>query len=131
MKIAIEHNESTSKREWQRQKDLENAHNPAIDKIMEMIGLEDVKAQVLTIKAQVETAIRQGTDLKKQRLGLVFLGNPGTGILVFYRSSLTVLTIYRQNNCGQALCESFDVSQSPFWGWICGDHWLTSCPRWN
>jgi DNA repair exonuclease SbcCD ATPase subunit len=80
IKTAVEHNESHSKTEWQRQKDQENAHNPAIDKIMEMIGLEDVKAQVLRIKAKVETSIRQGTDLRKERLGLVLLGNPGTGI---------------------------------------------------
>jgi hypothetical protein len=65
--------------EWQRQKDQENASNPAIDKIMEMIGLEDVKSQVLRIKSKVDTSIRQGTDLKTERLGLVLLGNPGTG----------------------------------------------------
>ncbi|RDW71858.1 hypothetical protein BP5796_07892 [Coleophoma crateriformis] len=70
---------SPSKIEWQRQKDQENANNPAIDKIMDMVGLEDVKAQVLRIKAKIETAIRQGTDLKRERLGLVLLGNPGTG----------------------------------------------------
>jgi hypothetical protein len=80
IKTAVEHNKSPSKTEWQRQKDQENAQNPAIDKIMEMIGLEDVKAQVLRIKAKVETSIRQGTDLRKERLGLVLLGNPGTGI---------------------------------------------------
>jgi hypothetical protein len=79
-KTTVEHNKSPSKTEWQRQKDQENAHNPAIDKIMEMIGLEEVKAQVLRIKAKVETSIRQGTDLRKERLGLVLLGNPGTGI---------------------------------------------------
>ena len=81
---AVMHNQSSSKKEWQRQKDQENAHNPAIDKIMEMIGLEKVKDQVLRIKAKVETSIRQGTDLKKERLGLVLLGNPGTGIILFH-----------------------------------------------
>ena len=80
IKTAVEHNESPSKTEWQRQKDQENAYNPAIDKIMEMIGLEDAKAQVLRIKAKVETSTRQGTDLRKERLGLVLLGNPGTGM---------------------------------------------------
>lgn len=81
---AVKHNQSASKKEWQRQKDQENAHNPAIDKIMEMIGLEEVKAQVLKIKAKVDTSIRQGTDLRKERLGLVLLGNPGTGIILFH-----------------------------------------------
>jgi DNA replication protein DnaC len=46
---------------------------------MSMIGLESVKSKVLEIKARVETAVRQNTDLKKERLGLVLLGNPGTG----------------------------------------------------
>lgn len=80
---AIEHNSSPSKTEWQRQKDQENAQNPAIDAIMEMIGLEDVKDKILRIKAKVETAKRQNTDLKKERLGLVLLGNPGTGMKDF------------------------------------------------
>lgn len=79
LKTCLIHNVSASKTEWQRQKDLENASNPAIDQIMEMIGLENVKSQVLRIKSKVDTSIRQGTDLKKGRLGLVLLGNPGTG----------------------------------------------------
>lgn len=82
LKDCINHNESPSKIEWQRQKDQENATNPAIDQIMEMIGLEDVKSQVLKIKSKVEIALRQGTDLKKERLGLVLLGNPGTGMWI-------------------------------------------------
>jgi hypothetical protein len=76
---AVENNKCSAKTEWQRQKDQENAANPAIDSIMEMIGLEDVKKQVLRIKSKVATSVRQGTDLKKERLGLVLLGNPGTG----------------------------------------------------
>ena len=80
IKSAVKDNASPSKTEWQCQKDQLNAYNPAIDKIMEMVGLEDVKAQVLRIKDKVETSIRQGTDLGKERLGLVLLGNPGTGI---------------------------------------------------
>jgi hypothetical protein len=82
IKAAVEHNKSRSKADWQRQKDQENASNPAIDDIMEMIGLEDVKSQVLRIKAKVDTSVRQNTDLKKERLGLVLLGNPGTGTLL-------------------------------------------------
>ena len=94
IKTAVEHNKSPSKTEWQRQKDQENADIPAIDKIMEMIGLEDVKSQILRIKAKVDTSIRQGTDLRKERLGLVLLGNPGTGISSF-KPLITVLIIQR------------------------------------
>lgn len=86
IKTAMKHNESPSQKEWQRQKDQENAQNPAIDKIMLMIGLEKVKEQILRIKAKIDTSIRQGTDLSKERLGLVLLGNPGTGI--FFIESL-------------------------------------------
>lgn len=76
---CLVHNVSAAKTEWQRQKDQENASNLAIDKIMEMIGLEEVKSQVLRIKSKIDTSVRQGTDLKKERFGLVLLGNPGTG----------------------------------------------------
>ncbi|TGO57492.1 hypothetical protein BOTNAR_0200g00080 [Botryotinia narcissicola] len=83
---------SASKIEWQRQKDQENALNPAIDKIIEMIGLEDVKSQVLRIKAKVDTSKHQGTDLKKERLGLILLGNPGTGKTTVARLYAKILT---------------------------------------
>ncbi|KAK2742940.1 hypothetical protein FQN57_005070 [Myotisia sp. PD_48] len=92
IKKVVEHNKSSSKTEWQRQKDQENANNPAIDKIMEMIGLEDVKAQVLKIRAKVETSKRQGVDLNKERLGLTLLGNPGTGKTTVARHYAKVLT---------------------------------------
>ncbi|KAK4981137.1 hypothetical protein LTR28_004189 [Elasticomyces elasticus] len=88
---AVEHNQSPSQTEWQRQKDQENVHNPAIDKIMEMIGLEDVKAQVLRIKAKVETSIRQGTDLEKERLSLVLLGK--TTVARHYAKVLTTIKV--------------------------------------
>jgi hypothetical protein len=75
-----------SEKEWQRQKDMENARNDAIDAIMDMTGLEGVKSQVLRIKAQIDTSVRQNTDLKDQRLNVAFLGNPGTGKLICFYS---------------------------------------------
>ncbi|TVY43950.1 NFX1-type zinc finger-containing protein [Lachnellula occidentalis] len=93
---AITHNASPSKTEWQRQKDQLNAVNPAIDEIMDMIGLEEVKSQVLRIKAKVDTSIRQSTDLKKERFGLVLLGNSGTGkttVARHYAKALTSLQV--------------------------------------
>ncbi|ERF72667.1 hypothetical protein EPUS_09257 [Endocarpon pusillum Z07020] len=91
IETAVGHNKSPSQREWQRQKDQENAHNPATDKIMEMIGLEHVKAQVLKIKAKVETTIRLGTDLSKERLGLVLLGK--TTFARYYARVLTTMKV--------------------------------------
>ena len=72
--------ESEAQSEWQRRKDVEGATNAHIDAIMEMIGLEPVKRQVLGIMDKVDVNIRQGTSLAKERFNVVLLGNPGTGI---------------------------------------------------
>ncbi|EKM56223.1 uncharacterized protein PHACADRAFT_209697 [Phanerochaete carnosa HHB-10118-sp] len=70
---------SEAEKEWQRQKDIEGANNSSIDAIMEMTGLEEVKAQVLRIKAKIDTTRRQGTSVKDERFNVVLQGNPGTG----------------------------------------------------
>lgn len=74
---------TASEREWERQKKVDGSTNDAIDALMSMTGLEDAKAKVLSIKAKIETVMRQGTDMKHERLGLVLLGNPGTGWLPY------------------------------------------------
>ena len=66
-------------REWDRQKRVEGASNDSIDSLMALTGLEDVKSKILNIKSKIELVQRQGTDMKKERLGVVLLGNPGTG----------------------------------------------------
>lgn len=71
--------ESPSAKNWDRQKQTEGARNSAIDSLMEMTGLEDAKSQILSIKARADVAIRQNIDVKKERFGIVLLGNPGTG----------------------------------------------------
>ncbi|KAI2624345.1 P-loop containing nucleoside triphosphate hydrolase protein [Hypoxylon sp. NC1633] len=65
--------------DWQHQKDYENASNEALDSLFKMIGLESVKREFLTIKAKIDTCLRQGADIKDERLGAALLGNPGTG----------------------------------------------------
>jgi hypothetical protein len=65
--------------EWQRQKDVEGASCTAIDAVMDMIGLDDVKRQMLRIKDKIEVTQRQNTSIKDERFNIVFLGNPGTG----------------------------------------------------
>ena len=72
---------SKSEQEWARQKRVEGADNDAMDELMAMTGLEDVKEQFLTIKARVDTCLRQETNLKKERFGMTFCGNPGTSTL--------------------------------------------------
>jgi DNA replication protein DnaC len=54
--------------------------NAAIDQLMALVGLEEVKQQVLAIKAKVETCKRQNTNLQNERFNIVFQGNPGTGV---------------------------------------------------
>ena len=70
---------SVSELEWERQKRVEGASNAAIDDLMALTGLEDVKAKFLDIKVSLETKARQGIDMKT-RMGMVMLGNPGTGM---------------------------------------------------
>jgi len=110
-------NVSPSKKEWQRQKDQLNATNPAIDEIMNMIGLEEVKSQVLRIKAKVDTSTRQQTDLRKERFGLVLLGNPGIG-LYFLVSFQCLSNSNRKNHCSETLRKSSHIvegsSRRPF-----------------
>ena len=74
-------NKSVSELEWERQKRVEGASNGAIDELMLLTGLEDVKMKMLDIKAKIETVARQRIDMKKERMGMIMLGNPGTGML--------------------------------------------------
>ncbi|KGO64122.1 ATPase, AAA-type, core [Penicillium italicum] len=70
---------SAAKDDWDHQKKFYNAQSQEIDKLIDMIGLESVKAKFLSIKAKVDVSIRQNTDLSSHRFGSVLLGNPGTG----------------------------------------------------
>ena len=72
--------ESSAKEEWENQKRLDNASNDAIDSVMDMVGLEEVKLQILRIKAKIDACVRQNSDMKDDRLNVAFLGNPGTGM---------------------------------------------------
>jgi len=76
--------------EWDRQKRVEGASNDAIDALMALTGLEDAKSKILNIKAKIETVLRQGTDMKDERLGIVLLGNPGTGRIMYAPITLRI-----------------------------------------
>ncbi len=69
----------SAKEEWQHLKDCENAKCKPLDELMEMIGLEDVKKDFLSVKSKVDTAVRQCVPLAKERFSCSLLGNPGTG----------------------------------------------------
>lgn len=70
---------SSPEAEWKRQKDIEGASSAAIDAVMDMIGLEDVKRTMLRIKDKIEVTQRQNSSIKDERFNIVLLGNPGTG----------------------------------------------------
>lgn len=70
---------SLPKEEWEHQKMFENARNDALDEMMSMIGLDNIKDQFLSVKSKVDTTVRQNVDLKGERFGAALLGNPGTG----------------------------------------------------
>lgn len=75
----FEQKRSLAEEEWQRRKTEDGAENDAIDELMKLIGLEEVKEQVLAINARVAICELQGIDPSNERFNVVFQGNPGTG----------------------------------------------------
>ena len=71
---------SEAKLDWEYQKKFEGADNEHLDALMEMIGLESVKQQIIAVKTQIDTCIRQGVKFEDERFGVALLGNPGTGM---------------------------------------------------
>ncbi|KAE9570775.1 hypothetical protein CGMCC3_g13229 [Colletotrichum fructicola] len=71
--------DSPSRLEWLRQKQEENEKNVHLDQLMTMVGLENVKAHFLAVKARVKASKQTGDEHQKLRLHLVLHGNDGTG----------------------------------------------------
>jgi hypothetical protein len=77
--VPTEPQVSKSQQEWETKKKVDGASNDAIDSIMDLIGLEEVKHQVISIYEKIEVKKRQGTSMNNERFNIVLLGNPGTG----------------------------------------------------
>ncbi|KAJ3834013.1 P-loop containing nucleoside triphosphate hydrolase protein [Lentinula raphanica] len=70
---------SESELRWQHKQSVEGASNQAVEAIMNMAGLEEVKSQILNILDNIEVKQRQGVRYDDERYNVAFLGNPGTG----------------------------------------------------
>ncbi|KAH9210655.1 P-loop containing nucleoside triphosphate hydrolase protein [Leptodontidium sp. 2 PMI_412] len=73
------HIDSGAKKDWDYQKNSWHMSNAALDSLMGMIGLEVVKAKFVEINNLIATAKRQKAKVSKEKFGIVFIGNPGTG----------------------------------------------------
>ncbi|KAK7414950.1 hypothetical protein QQX98_006275 [Neonectria punicea] len=78
--------------EWERQKRELGDKNTALDQVMSMVGIEEVKAEFLKVKATIEAARARKGRLRRQGLNMALMGNPGTGkrtLAALYRDFLS------------------------------------------
>jgi hypothetical protein len=76
---------------WERMK-KQGDKSDALDRLMALVGLENVKIQFLKTKATIDAArLREGW-LRHQDLNMAFLGNPGTGKLFMIISAPSTLS---------------------------------------
>lgn len=123
--------ESQAKDLWEQQKRVENIRNDAIDSLMETIGLEEVKTQILRIKAKIDASLRQNADMKQDRLNVAFLGNPGTGSVCLTRHigyKLTTFFDNRQDYRSSLVREDSDIFGGDSRRCFCRDHRLPAGP---
>lgn len=76
--------------DWQWLKKHTGADSQALDDLMEMIGLEAVKQELLSVKTKVDTILKQNSSLASERFNCTMLGNPGTGTFTAYRKALLI-----------------------------------------
>ena len=107
-----------AKKDWEHQKAMGSPPNNDIESLMDMIGLEEVKLQILQIKAKIEVSKRQNADIRKDRLNVSFLGNPGTGkcsqstVLLMLITMWLIPVFFRQDNGCSFIREDSGIS----WG---------------
>jgi Holliday junction resolvasome RuvABC ATP-dependent DNA helicase subunit len=82
-------NPSPAEREWERRKTEYGGKSRALDQLMSMVGLEEVKREFLAVKATIDAAKHRKGFLRRQDFNLTLSGNPGTG-------KRTLATIYKE-----------------------------------
>lgn len=120
--------QSPSADEWCRQQQVDGEKNDALDDLMGMTGLEDVKAQALAIKAKIDTLKRQGVTLKGERFNCVFQGNPGTG-MPFCSARIRCLQLSRKDDRRQNICKISRECRRAARNRLCRDYWSSACQR--
>ncbi|KAK0613661.1 P-loop containing nucleoside triphosphate hydrolase protein [Immersiella caudata] len=89
--------EMSAKGMWERMKERGESNN-ALDRLMTLVGLEDVKIQFLKIKATSEAVRQRKGQLRWLDLSIAFMGNPGTGkttVAKIYQDFLIELEVWR------------------------------------
>ncbi|OPB46176.1 hypothetical protein A0O28_0062970 [Trichoderma guizhouense] len=64
---------------WELQKRKLDQTNETMDKVVDMIGIDHIKAAFLEIKGKIDTARSRREHLRKHDLNIILTGNPGTG----------------------------------------------------
>ncbi|KAL2754181.1 hypothetical protein ACRALDRAFT_1049679 [Sodiomyces alcalophilus JCM 7366] len=99
--------QGSARDEWEQMKKLQGEESDSLDALMDMIGMEAVKQEFLSIKNRVDTALRQSISLRSERLGCSLLGNPGTGNS-FTETTGSKLASMGVTGCQQMLDEVLD-----------------------
>lgn len=74
---------SPSQIEWSRRKREEGQQNEHMDRIMSMVGHEQVKAYFLSVMDKISISKRWGKSMDDWSFDLVLHGNDGTGEILF------------------------------------------------
>jgi hypothetical protein len=85
--------------EWERRKKEYGEKSRALDQLMTMIGLEEIKKEFLAIKATIDAAHRRKGRLRRQDFNLVLTGNVGTGkrtLAGIYRTLLVECGLWKR-----------------------------------
>ncbi|RFU74131.1 stage v sporulation k [Trichoderma arundinaceum] len=71
--------ESSAGKAWTYQKEKLGETNAALDKLMDLVGLESSKKAFLEVKKMIDASRSRQGYLRTRDLNLVLMGNPGTG----------------------------------------------------